>query len=335
MVVASSSGAGPATRPDVWSDSETDQLKRVPVLYYLSRNGQLDHPHFMEVPLSSPRGLLLTDVINRLNALRGKGMPFMYSWSCKRSYKNGFVWHDLSENDLIFPAHGHDYILKGSAFLDVGSPPPEIQTYTRRRNQSCSSIDFDSKSTAANVSTQTDIAEEDRLSDSKELEIEISPPPSDSSPETLGTLMKADGQVRLRPEAAGHRHHHIQRCRSSIVLMQLISCGSMPFRDCGTGSNQGMVGGQHKMRAPRGMGTAGGKLEEKEYFSGSIVETKKREFPALKRSNSYNADRTLNLEVAEKEMEKLKVKCIPIKTKAHSSTKKEGSISSTDGYAYQ
>ncbi|KAG6403829.1 hypothetical protein SASPL_136062 [Salvia splendens] len=29
-----------------------------------------------------------------------------------RSYKNGFVWHDLSEDDLIIPAHGHDYILK-------------------------------------------------------------------------------------------------------------------------------------------------------------------------------------------------------------------------------
>ncbi|KAG6421182.1 hypothetical protein SASPL_117732 [Salvia splendens] len=115
-----------------------------------------------------------------------------------RSYKNGFVWHDLSEDDLIIPAHGHDYILKGSAFLDN---PTSAQDYTRRRNKSYSSIDFDSKS------TQTD----DRLTDSKELEIEISPPPSDSSPETLGTLLKADGQVMLLPEAAGHRHHHIHR----------------------------------------------------------------------------------------------------------------------------
>ncbi|XP_047938763.1 protein SOSEKI 5-like [Salvia hispanica] len=75
-------------------------------------------------------------------------------------------------------------------------------------------------------------------------------------------------------------------------------------------------------------------VEEKDYFSGTIVETNKREFPALKPSSSYNAHRSLNLEVAEKEMEKLKAKCIPIKTKAHSSTKKEGSLSSTtDGYA--
>ena len=33
--------------------------QKVPVLYYLSRNGQLEHPHFMVVPLSSPQGLYL------------------------------------------------------------------------------------------------------------------------------------------------------------------------------------------------------------------------------------------------------------------------------------
>lgn len=33
--------------------------KKVPVLYYLSRNGQLDHPHLIDVPLSSPHGLYL------------------------------------------------------------------------------------------------------------------------------------------------------------------------------------------------------------------------------------------------------------------------------------
>jgi hypothetical protein len=32
---------------------------RVAVVYYLSRNGHLEHPHFMEVPLASPEGLYL------------------------------------------------------------------------------------------------------------------------------------------------------------------------------------------------------------------------------------------------------------------------------------
>ena len=82
-------------------------------MYYLSRNGHLEHPHFMEVALSSPEGLYLrgtyvyrlrahawcfvlfcteperpvtrvADVIDRLDALRGKGMARMYSWASKR-----------------------------------------------------------------------------------------------------------------------------------------------------------------------------------------------------------------------------------------------------------
>jgi hypothetical protein len=104
-------------------------------------------------------GVAAADVINRLNVLRGKGMVSMYSWSCKRycrctsqsnsnlyflcfcllippvviciciarSYKNGFVWHDLSDDDLVLPAQGNEYIIKGSELLDR-SPPPGIST---------------------------------------------------------------------------------------------------------------------------------------------------------------------------------------------------------------
>lgn len=36
----------------------------VPVIYYLSHNGHLQHPHFMEVPLSSSRGLFLKGIIS-------------------------------------------------------------------------------------------------------------------------------------------------------------------------------------------------------------------------------------------------------------------------------
>lgn len=109
-------------RTKVWTERSPKyhqpQLKKVPVVYYLCRNRQLEHPHFIEVPFSSPDGLYLRDVIERLNGLRGRGMASMYSWSCKRSYKNGFVWHDLSEDDLILPAHGSEYVLKGSELFD-------------------------------------------------------------------------------------------------------------------------------------------------------------------------------------------------------------------------
>ncbi|XP_026415700.1 protein UPSTREAM OF FLC-like [Papaver somniferum] len=114
-----------ATSPDrtiVWTEPspkhQYQQNRKVPVVYYLCRNRHLEHPHFIEVSLSSTEGLYLRDVINRLNNLRGRGMASLYSWSCKRSYKSGFVWHDLCEDDLILPAHGNEYVLKGSELLE-------------------------------------------------------------------------------------------------------------------------------------------------------------------------------------------------------------------------
>ncbi|XP_028059418.1 protein UPSTREAM OF FLC [Camellia sinensis] len=405
-------------RTKVWTEppNKLRSERKVPVVYYLSRNGQLEHPHFMEVPLSSPEGLYLRDVINRLNFLRGKGMATMYSWSSKRSYKNGFVWHDLAENDFIYPAHGQEYVLKGSELLDSASicksdhslsssfkkPPPENQksgdecdfpvVVTRRRNQSWSSIDLheykvykaectgeSAGRAAADASTQTDdkrrrrraireIEEEEEEEKSKEscenenqsTELsreEISPPPSDSSPETLDSLMKADGRVVLCPEIVNEDrtadNHPSGRLKAASVLMQLITCGSISFKDCGP-TTQGKDTDHHrgfslishyKARLPRGGGVANqvGKdaeeaivenpsfvgrvkmVEEKEYFSGSLIETKKEEFPALKRCSSYNADRTTELEV--KEMEGVKAKCIPRKPKtSQSSTRKEGNV---------
>ncbi|CAN1833026.1 Protein SOSEKI 3 [Linum perenne] len=111
-------------RAKVWTERSPKyhQNRRVPVVYYLCRNRQLEHPHFIEVPISSPDGLYLRDVIEKLNVLRGRGMASMYSWSSKRSYKSGFVWHDLSEDDLILPAHGNEYVLKGSELFEDSNP---------------------------------------------------------------------------------------------------------------------------------------------------------------------------------------------------------------------
>ncbi|CAL9759023.1 unnamed protein product [Musa acuminata subsp. burmannicoides] len=134
----------PQTSPErtkVWTEpppkhplqqQQQQQGRKVPVVYYLCRNRHLEHPHFIEVPLSSPEGLYLRDVIDRLNVLRGRKMAAMYSWSCKRSYKNGFVWHDLSEDDLILPAQGNEFVLKGSELLD--QTPPD------RNNNSTSNV---------------------------------------------------------------------------------------------------------------------------------------------------------------------------------------------------
>ncbi|XP_057956052.1 protein SOSEKI 5 [Malania oleifera] len=396
-------------RTKVWTEPSKPKAteRRVPVVYYLSRNGQLEHPHFMEVPLSSSEGLYLRDVINRLIFLRGKAMPSMYSWSSKRSYKNGFVWHDLAENDFIYPAHGHEYVLKGSELLDAPpnaishetvspnsqKPPasemhkpgedPDFRIVTRRRNQSWSSSDFneykvykaessgDLAGKAADAATQTDEkrrrrrairerAEKEEDEEREEEEVrseeiqkkseeeeavyehpstelsreEISPPPSDSSPETLEALMKADGKlIRCSAGAVEEGQHETGRnlasgrMRASSVLMQLISCGSMSFRDCGAGAvkelplmrmprggNQVGKEGEPLMGAP-GIG-GGARVEDKEYFSGSLIERKKDEFPALKRSSSYNADGcSRRLELAEEGVDGVRAKCIPRKSK--------------------
>ncbi|KAL8475067.1 hypothetical protein ACS0TY_031476 [Phlomoides rotata] len=88
---------------------------KVEVVYYLSRsNGHLDQPHYIQLPHLPHQQLRLKDVLDRLTVLRGKGMPSLYSWSCKRSYKNGYVWNDLAENDAVLPAGGSEYVLKGS-----------------------------------------------------------------------------------------------------------------------------------------------------------------------------------------------------------------------------
>lgn len=405
-------------RTKVWTEPTNRKLNKVPVVYYLSRNGQLEHPHFMEVHLSSPDGLYLRDVINRLNCLRGKGMASMYSWSAKRSYRNGFVWHDLTENDFIYPAHDQEYVLKGSELLESAlpsqpdeiacsnsrNPVPEIQKtredsefppVARRRNQSWSSSDFHEYlvykaespgellgRSGADASTQTEdkrlrrkamriVEEEDELREDRTIEPvckepaevehspnqstelnrgEISPPLSNSSSETLETLMKADGKVVLRPDTISEdptaNTQSSGKSKAPSVLMQLLYCGSMSFKHCRPvyGKENGFsLNSQYKSLLPRGrcsnqavkdvespMAEYHGseeriKLEDKEYFSGSLIEMKKKEkFPALKRSSSYSVERSIKLELSEKQKEG-KTKC-NLRKQKNQSIKEEGYI---------
>jgi hypothetical protein len=46
-----------------------------------------------------------------------------------RSYKNGFVWHDLSEDDLVVPATDGEYVLKGSELVDQSPSGEHIYIY--------------------------------------------------------------------------------------------------------------------------------------------------------------------------------------------------------------
>lgn len=241
-------------------------------------------------------------------------------------------------------------LLETSSFRDPRSLNPDKNSgddipavINRRRNQSWSSIDLSeykvykatessAESTqrlAADASTQTDDRRRRRKPAKEEIEEvkspvsyenqstelsrdEISPPPSDSSPETLENLIKADGRLILRPNESSTDLRTVEslssgRMRASAVLMQLISCGTMSFKECGPVllKDQGLpLNGRSECTITRGAEDNYGdrvekelkslgrvKLEDKEYFSGSLIETKKELVPALKRSSSYNADR--------------------------------------------
>lgn len=54
-------------RAKVWTEKSPkyhQKIKKVQIVYYLSKNRQLEHPHFMEVLLSSPNGLYLRGSFN-------------------------------------------------------------------------------------------------------------------------------------------------------------------------------------------------------------------------------------------------------------------------------
>ncbi|PKU74303.1 hypothetical protein MA16_Dca003506 [Dendrobium catenatum] len=54
-----------------------------------------------------------------LSELRGKEMPESFTWSYKRKYKTGYIWQDLTDDDLIMPTCYCEYVLKGSLLSPI------------------------------------------------------------------------------------------------------------------------------------------------------------------------------------------------------------------------
>ncbi|AQK74486.1 Aquaporin SIP1-1 [Zea mays] len=59
-----------------------------------------------------------------------------------RSYKNGFVWHDLSEDDLVLPATDDEYVLKGSELVDQSPSVHGIRQRLEKANLVDDVVDF-------------------------------------------------------------------------------------------------------------------------------------------------------------------------------------------------
>ncbi|KAJ4769566.1 UPSTREAM OF FLC protein (DUF966) [Rhynchospora pubera] len=375
------SGGGGGGDGDGNGSGERRRRSIVPVVYYLSRNRHLEHPHFIEVPLSSSSdAFFLRDFVERLNQVRGKGMAAMYSWSCKRGYKNGFVWHDLSEDDLILPANGNEYVLKGSELLDQSPPDrpnqshtnPKPMSQTRPKQEGMNLSRHKSKEASPSSSASppqvpikhlkpisplslssardeeqspSSLSSGPRSPDESEIKFHRPIPSADASTqteeetvtksrgvstddnrilnnaltdkhnsncgksETLESLIRAEGrkfsQLRVLEEDEEMVFTSGPRLSPASYLMHLITCGSISVKDH---RRYGFVPvyrpSYMQVELPSPMYDGGSmrfltRMEDKEYFSGSIVETKRHiddslgdRAPILKRSSSYNAERS-------------------------------------------
>ncbi|CAL0300468.1 unnamed protein product [Lupinus luteus] len=216
------SEAGPeAERSKIWIEPKpkANELK-VAVIYYLSRNGHLEHPHLMEVTISSPHGMLcVKDVINRLSSLRGQGMANLYSWSIKRS--------SSSETNNSSMDASSTTTIKG------GIKNRSLSSCDHKFYKAMISEELARK--GANASTQTEEKgrkmeqlEECEGNNAREVsESERSLPFYSSSFRVLeGSLESYDY------ESADIRNQMVEnerpsgRVKASAVLKQLISCGS-------------------------------------------------------------------------------------------------------------
>ncbi|KAL0285488.1 UNVERIFIED_CONTAM: protein UPSTREAM OF FLC [Sesamum calycinum] len=371
-------------------------FKKVQVVYYLSRNGHLEHPHYMEVTHLAHQQLRLKDVMERLAVLRGKGMSSLYSWSCKRSYKNGYVWNDLSENDVIFPSEGAEYVLKGSELVlgcteklvqlqfgnvqnqqqaaqDPNFHPKRKSLASKRRPQHQET--FDNQYNAAEEEQEQ---EHEHEHEQEHKAIYGSCSKGVSTEEIFGqkthtrttTLSDADVDNRNSRRFADGGDDPVGNeplLSRNSMLFNLIACGgSGSFRKtlppppaveepCTVG-RKSCSGGSLLLKRGVRKAAAGrvaveedemmirymsenprfGNLqsEEKEFFSGSIVEamaTEERvgaDQPGLKKSSSYNQERSSKAGLggaANEEVKKekgVKGKCIPRKKSSSKHSKK-------------
>ncbi|CAL4913031.1 unnamed protein product [Urochloa decumbens] len=331
-------------------------MRKVQIIYYLCRNGQLEHPHFMEIAQHPHQPLRLKDVMDRLTLLRGKGMPALFSWSCKRNYKNGYVWNDLSENDVIYPSDGVEYVLKGSEIFpgcssadrfqhlrvtDRSPTKPMALPHSHKQQQYMDSYRDEAAedpeddelgysyhhrraggggphAAGARLLARADkpVVVSARTNRSRPVELpveETSPPSSTSSdkPPAAAAALQPGRDDQLEPEPN----------RPGSMLLQLIACGSAvgvagggsgkcraePRRSCGLVSRLSARAGadEDDSDVAAGSGDLGRRfghlaVDDKEYFSGSIVEGaggRGTPLPAssLKRSNSYNEERRLGV----------------------------------------
>ncbi|KAI8026013.1 Protein UPSTREAM OF FLC [Camellia lanceoleosa] len=180
------------------------EVRRIHIIYFLSRRGRIEHPHLIRVRHLSRNGVRLRDVKRWLSELRGKDMPESFAWSYKRKYKTGYLWQDLLDEDLITPISDNEYVLKGSEIpssnLDLLRSHGEKKDSIQKEHSSTYKTDArDTKSTSKQQNEhqqqhpqQTTIDVSTKTTSS---EIEEESPPFGSETSTL-----TDDSLRLEQE---------------------------------------------------------------------------------------------------------------------------------------
>ncbi|KVH88248.1 Protein of unknown function DUF966 [Cynara cardunculus var. scolymus] len=396
-------------------------FRKVQVVYYVSKNGQLEHPHIVEVtylvhhqlrlkgsPISFHLFLLLIltfafdfwilllnniDVLERLSVLRGRGMPSLYSWM----YKNGYVWNDLGENDVICPSDGEEFVLKASQLVhhspvniynklidgsdldgmihvnfihasfekliknrelfgfllleaQIGVRKSKQMTPKRHTEFNQEELDFEAKRTNA----PSRCSREDVMISTHEMELLPKPTIATTlSPPSLSTTSGESNSTSKRFEDGDPYNNNPTLTRNSVLLHLMACGGSMGFKaktdhhpppltvaaarkSSSSSSSSLHKGVLCKAAVQQAVAVVEdeiccmsenprfGNLQrgEREYFSGSIVETMTEERvqvePILNKSSSYKEERrsTATMAVAEEEEDRKREKavagkCIP------------------------
>ncbi|CAL4954238.1 unnamed protein product [Urochloa decumbens] len=192
------------------------EVRRINVVYFLSRGGRSDHPHLFRVNHLYRAGVRLRDVKRWLSELRGKDMPGNYSWSYKRKYKAGYVWQDLKDDDLITPVSDNEYVLKGS---DVrGTPPPSVQAPRRTPSQAEKKQEDEEEETPRDQDRPVEVV---LTQDSDASSPKSPPPPAEADQDSPGGSDSARrGTLPFKAEEPqeGRRREQKQHQQQEVVI---------------------------------------------------------------------------------------------------------------------
>ncbi|KAL0926792.1 hypothetical protein M5K25_003042 [Dendrobium thyrsiflorum] len=275
------------------------EARRANVIYFLNRNGHIEHPHlirihhfchsgvhlrgknpiFHSLPLLSFYNPLLcllyfpwltrirhVDVKRWLSELRGKDMPDSFTWSYQRRYKEGFVWQDLVDDDLITPISNYEYVLLGSLHLSASSFPAE------------SAVAVPTTTTATNAESKSDFLpfpEVDTSPEKAEFFVDdsvsaLQPPDEEPLPkEKVEDLGKSPAIV-----AGGRRYSW----KASYLLCNFLTCSAVETADSAV------------LDTPRRIIAGGGGHGADRGPHGQVTKTVGFTRPFLRRHSSYGCN---------------------------------------------